>query len=89
MLKPCPPYHIPPPSPPAAFRRLCVETHELAARCSNAPPAAFRRLCVETKETVYMKVIHDQPPSGGCVLKPAAAAARTTAKTSRLQAAVC
>ena len=33
---------------PAAFRRLCVETHNTDTRRLNLNPAAFRRLCVET-----------------------------------------
>ena len=34
--------------PPAAFRRLCVETFSAAWSASAPHPAAFRRLCVET-----------------------------------------
>ena len=34
---------------PAAFGRLCVETHDQAMRRLYALPAAFGRLCVETK----------------------------------------
>ena len=44
-------------------------------------PAAFGRLCVET--TMMTKVsalICTQPPSGGCVLKPCAAACRVRLK---------
>ena len=33
---------------PAAFRRLCVETLNLATLLVSTGPAAFRRLCVET-----------------------------------------
>ena len=34
-------------------------------------PAAFRRLCVETKTAVWIAPnVSNQPPSGGCVLKP-------------------
>ena len=55
---------------PAAFRRLCVETAVLVERYSPHQPAAFRRLCVETR--LYDVDYHEdeQPPSGGCVLKP-------------------
>ena len=36
---------------PAAFRRLCVETHSPSAQSGQKlVPAAFRRLCVETLE---------------------------------------
>ena len=35
--------------PPAAFRRLCVETLVMDADSDPVAPAAFRRLCVETK----------------------------------------
>ena len=35
-------------APPAAFRRLCVETRQMAVGSVLADPAAFRRLCVET-----------------------------------------
>ena len=54
---------------PAAFRRLCVETDESAARICNSLPAAFRRLCVETKYVWAEAGPKFQPPSGGCVLK--------------------
>ena len=57
---------------PAAFRRLCVETKYGIVGRIRAFPAAFRRLCVET--AVHTKtIVHRpcQPPSGGCVLKPA------------------
>ena len=34
-------------------------------------PAAFGRLCVETAEAVFPDLEDlNQPPSGGCVLKP-------------------
>ena len=34
-------------------------------------PAAFRRLCVETFSPMSLAMVRiDQPPSGGCVLKP-------------------
>ena len=35
-------------APPAAFRRLCVETASVPRRAGGESPAAFRRLCVET-----------------------------------------
>ena len=57
---------------PAAFGRLCVETGLLAAVVIGALPAAFGRLCVETRRHgVIGDVRQAQPPSGGCVLKPA------------------
>ena len=37
--------------------------------------AAFRRLCVETSRTTAFSPAVAQPPSGGCVLKPATRAA--------------
>ena len=40
--------------PPAAFRRLCVETIFYNLRCLACRPAAFRRLCVETKIEVEL-----------------------------------
>ena len=55
---------------PAAFRRLCVETGAHAIGF-DGQPAAFRRLCVETMTDYYVEQCgEDQPPSGGCVLKP-------------------
>mgnify|MGYP001673147365 CR=1 FL=1 len=56
---------------PAAFGRLCVETRSVK-RKPYAPkrPAAFGRLCVETSQGTPLKEITNQPPSGGCVLKP-------------------
>ena len=55
---------------PAAFRRLCVETLEYACNVAKADPAAFRRLCVETLISHLLIRWFNQPPSGGCVLKP-------------------
>ena len=55
---------------PAAFRRLCVETGRDVLRAWKLRPAAFRRLCVETSwKNGCVPMSHDQPPSGGCVLK--------------------
>ena len=55
---------------PAAFRRLCVETHVGTGGHDSAAPAAFRRLCVETASVVATgSLLRIQPPSGGCVLK--------------------
>ena len=55
---------------PAAFGRLCVETSVINILTIELVPAAFGRLCVETatreKDTAQF---HNQPPSGGCVLK--------------------
>ena len=56
---------------PAAFRRLCVETGAEQRRYAGRAPAAFRRLCVETPVITDNGVKQIQPPSGGCVLKPA------------------
>ena len=61
---------------PAAFRRLCVETRRSCRLIFQRDPAAFRRLCVETIVSVIGVEWWPQPPSGGCVLKPAAAAGR-------------
>ena len=56
---------------PAAFRRLCVETRISGMRHPKTDPAAFRRLCVETRTDDFSAdSIFNQPPSGGCVLKP-------------------
>ena len=55
----------------AAFRRLCVETTNKQDSESSSPAAAFRRLCVETKVRPKRTACNkDQPPLGGCVLKP-------------------
>ena len=56
----------------AAFGRLCVETPVHVSRDLDDLSAAFGRLCVET--FLSLKAIiapPTQPPSGGCVLKPA------------------
>ena len=56
---------------PAAFGRLCVETDSALGLEGAALPAAFGRLCVETQTNNKAgNLNHDQPPSGGCVLKP-------------------
>ena len=55
---------------PAAFRRLCVETRNTETLKDSVLPAAFRRLCVETIKKWLCPKLHNQPPSGGCVLKP-------------------
>ena len=55
---------------PAAFRRLCVETHINLVVNTGRHPAAFRRLCVETTISFTPNYLERyQPPSGGCVLK--------------------
>ena len=57
---------------PAAFRRLCVETSAFQQSAELMQPAAFRRLCVETTSFLANTLATvAQPPSGGCVLKPA------------------
>ena len=56
--------------PPAAFRRLCVETNRSCSANTVSRPAAFRRLCVETMLLIAKYEGFIQPPSGGCVLKP-------------------
>ena len=45
---------------PAAFRRLCVETHMPHMRPGNGFPAAFRRLCVETFCS-FIAIVKSQP----------------------------
>ena len=55
--------------PPAAFRRLCVETATEPMKFGTSEPAAFRRLCVETPLSAPTSTNQNQPPSGGCVLK--------------------
>ncbi len=40
------------------------------ARLLREAPAAFGRLCVETNQTDTFQTTSNQPPSGGCVLKP-------------------
>ena len=40
------------------------------ARLLREAPAAFGRLCVETHVGNAVLLTTDQPPSGGCVLKP-------------------
>ena len=57
-------------APPAAFRRLCVETFYWNPIEQGAVPAAFRRLCVETIAVSIIAAAMVQPPLGGCVLKP-------------------
>ena len=54
----------------AAFGRLCVETSVPILRWRINFAAAFGRLCVETLSIEYLKPYLEQPPSGGCVLKP-------------------
>ena len=54
----------------AAFRRLCVETAAFGIVGVRFGAAAFRRLCVETRLEKQAASGCDQPPSGGCVLKP-------------------
>ena len=62
----------PPKQNPAAFRRLCVETMVSSSASKPRLPAAFRRLCVETAQPRKPRLGQSgQPPSGGCVLKPA------------------
>ena len=42
------------------------------ARLLREAPAAFGRLCVETAPSISaVEEAENQPPSGGCVLKPA------------------
>ena len=54
----------------AAFGRLCVETTTSQYVLEQIEAAAFGRLCVETIELVQARMMVEQPPSGGCVLKP-------------------
>ena len=56
---------------PAAFGRLCVETLLNILILKQSTPAAFGRLCVETTSLKAKSNLKpNQPPSGGCVLKP-------------------
>ena len=56
---------------PAAFGRLRVETDDLSPNQRREVPAAFGRLRVETLDVpAFWDMFDDQPPSGGCVLKP-------------------
>ena len=75
----------------AAFGRLCVETMVLLFSVMLVFSAAFGRLCVETiSKSTSFNELGIQPPSGGCVLKPARARLeRVLALLSRLRAAVC
>ena len=78
-------------SMPAAFGRLCVETKWKTPDRPHTVPAAFGRLCVETLYALAAGTATlNQPPSGGCVLKPMIHASRESFSTaSRLRAAVC
>ena len=49
----------------AAFGRLCVET-----RSGHSKLKKRGRLCVETQPPHSTQSQQEQPPSGGCVLKP-------------------
>ncbi len=70
---------------PAAFRRLCVETDMPSRVTGLVAPAAFRRLCVETNtQSQRAKRLRNQPPLGGCVLKPTPCKSLPTLITSRL-----
>ena len=51
--------------------------------------AAFGRLCVETNYLIQSYAMTDQPPSGGCVLKPFEQNTGISLINSRLRAAVC
>ena len=58
----------------AAFGRLCVETRFAIFLSNKSGAAAFGRLCVETFRTSGLPLTKiEQPPSGGCVLKPSCA----------------
>ena len=56
VLKHSSPFSKQPAIPPAAFRRLCVETVMMRLALSVAYPAAFRRLCVETFQAVLFRL---------------------------------
>ena len=73
----------------AAFRRLCVETILILRYLMTYFTAAFRRLCVETTSRSRNTGNHEQPPSGGCVLKLYLSPETGDIGHSRLQAAVC
>ena len=76
-------------APPAAFRRLCVETlsKPKPSGKGSQPPSGG---CVlkQLTQAAYNRLAR-QPPSGGCVLKPKSTAAIRGDVASRLQAAVC
>ena len=55
----------------AAFVRLCVETLQSQNIAMTWRAAAFVRLCVETARELELEQELRQPPSCGCVLKPA------------------
>ena len=61
---------MPHPNRTAAFGRLCVETRISLLVAVNTSTAAFGRLCVETSPNTKRLPSVNQPPSGGCVLKP-------------------
>ena len=74
---------------PAAFGRLCVETHNLSFRqiFQNQPPSGgcvLKRFIEDIAEQIGI-----QPPSGGCVLKLFFLGLSIHKSTSRLRAAVC
>ena len=73
----------------AAFGRLCVETSFCWQVFSKFLTAAFGRLCVETRHKAMRSEVSLQPPSGGCVLKPAKGTHVMSTLFSRLRAAVC
>ena len=89
--------NIPRYQPPAAFRRLCVETARLEAKNKpkNQPPLGG---CVLKPSYLSWRYpLNDQPPLGGCVLKrwnldnipryqPPAAFRRLCVETARLEA---
>ena len=76
--------------PPAAFRRLCVETmcRQCLWQIRFQPPSGG---CVLKHYSAKIKRVWlVQPPSGGCVLKQNVRPNfQTTTSPSRLQAAVC
>ena len=78
--------------PPAAFRRLCVETLiGNSGEFVKIPPAAFRRLCVETTEDLP-KLTQIFTPAAFrrlCVETLDTPCFSAAAFPSRLQAAVC
>ena len=64
---------------PAAFGRLCVETHKIDSGGYTASPAAFGRLCVETIWMSQLFLLSKKPAAFGrlCVETPSAHAKAT------------
>ena len=74
----------------AAFGRLCVETEQFDLEGTRKQAAAFGRLCVETVALNTLPCTsQQQPPSGGCVLKPLKQYAQTTTQDAAAFGRLC